>query len=129
MFCNTGYPPAPPDLPTPRDRAKSHPHSSRSPRDSRRKNGRRSQTRGERRLFKVALPETASNHYIFCWLSGRALGSGQTERQSPFSALSSSETACDTNGHVRTVMRHFINLCKYLMYHAACKVEFQPFTW
>ena len=21
------------------------------------------------------------------------------------------------------------NLCKYLMYHAACKVEFQPFTW
>ena len=21
------------------------------------------------------------------------------------------------------------NLCKYLMYRAACKIEFQPFTW
>ena len=36
---------------------------------------------GERRLFKVALPETARNHYIFFWLSGRALDSGQAERQ------------------------------------------------
>ena len=34
---------------------------------------------GERRFFKVALPETASNHYIFCWLNGRALDSGQTD--------------------------------------------------
>ena len=32
-------------------------------------------------IFKVALPETASNHYIFCWLNGRALDSGQAERQ------------------------------------------------
>ena len=36
---------------------------------------------GERRFFKVALPETASNHYISFWLSGRALDSGQAERQ------------------------------------------------
>ena len=36
---------------------------------------------GERRPFKVALPETASNHYVFCWLNGSALHSGQTERQ------------------------------------------------
>ena len=45
---------------------------------------------GERRLFKVALPETASNHYIFCWLNGAALDSGQAERQlnPPVSAFS-----------------------------------------
>ena len=36
---------------------------------------------GERRFFKFALPENASNHYIFCWLNGRALDSGQTDRQ------------------------------------------------
>ena len=36
---------------------------------------------GERRLFKVALPEAARNHYISFWLSGRALDSGQAERQ------------------------------------------------
>ena len=69
---------APPDPPRPRDRAKSHPHS--SPRDPRRMNGRRSQTRLAT-IFKVALPETASNHYISFWLSGRALDSGQAERQ------------------------------------------------
>ena len=33
---------------------------------------------GERRFFNVALPETASNHYTFCWLKGRALDSGQS---------------------------------------------------
>ena len=33
---------------------------------------------GEQRFFKVALPETASNRYIFCWLNGRALDSGQS---------------------------------------------------
>ena len=33
---------------------------------------------GERRFYKVALPETASNHYIFRWLNGRALDSGQS---------------------------------------------------
>ena len=33
-------------------------------------------TLGERRFFKVALPETASDHYTFCWLNGRALDSG-----------------------------------------------------
>ena len=33
---------------------------------------------GERRFFKVVLPETASNHYIFCWFNGRALHSGQS---------------------------------------------------
>ena len=33
---------------------------------------------GERRFFKVALPETASIHYIFCWLNGRALDSVQS---------------------------------------------------
>ena len=66
---------APPDTPRPRDRAKSHPHS--SPRDPRRQNGRRSQTR-RATIFKVALPEMASNHYIFCWLNGRALHSGQS---------------------------------------------------
>ena len=32
---------------------------------------------GERRFFEVALPETASNHYVSFWLSGRALDSGQ----------------------------------------------------
>ena len=44
---------------------------------------------GERRFFKVAVPETASNHYISFWLSGRALDSGQAERQfkSPVSLL------------------------------------------
>ena len=36
---------------------------------------------GKRRFFKVALPKTATNRYIFCWLNGRALDSGQTERQ------------------------------------------------
>ena len=45
---------------------------------------------GERRFFKVALPETGSNHYIFCSLNGRALDSGQLERQLnlPVSAFS-----------------------------------------
>ena len=94
---------------------------------------------GERRFFKVTLPETARNHYIFCWLNGRALHSGQAERQLNLPSLrfrfffcstavctiiivntwwdrgllmdrffcytllyccTSSETACDTNGHV-----------------------------
>ena len=36
---------------------------------------------GERRFFKVSLPETASNHYIPFWLSDRVLDSGQAERQ------------------------------------------------
>ena len=36
---------------------------------------------GERRFFKVALPETATTRYISFWLSGRALDSGQAERQ------------------------------------------------
>ena len=61
----------PPDPPRPRDRAKSYPHS--SPRDTRRKN--------ERRFLKVGLPETANNHYISFWLSGRVLDSGKGERQ------------------------------------------------
>ena len=44
--------------------------------------------RGERRFFKVALPETADNHYIPFWLSGRALDSGQEERvQIPLSLI------------------------------------------
>ena len=45
---------------------------------------------GERRFFKVALPETSSNHYILCRLNGRALDSGQAERQlnPPVSAFS-----------------------------------------
>ena len=85
MFFNTGCSGAPPDPPRPRDRVKSHPHS--SPCDPRRKNGRKL---GERRFFKVALPEMASNHYIFRWLNGRAIDSGQAERQlnPPVSALS-----------------------------------------
>ena len=36
---------------------------------------------GEKRLFKVALPETTSNHYVSFWLGGIALVSGQAERQ------------------------------------------------
>ena len=32
---------------------------------------------GERLFFRVGLPETANNHYIFFWLSGRALDSGR----------------------------------------------------
>ena len=45
---------------------------------------------GQQRVFKFALPETASNHYILYWLNGRALDSGQTERQLnlPVSAFS-----------------------------------------
>ena len=31
----------------------------------------------ERGFLKVGLPETANNHYIFFWLSGRALDSGR----------------------------------------------------
>ena len=38
---------------------------------------------GERRLFKVALPETARNLYICFWLSGRALDSGQSVSSNP----------------------------------------------
>ena len=30
-------------------------------------------------------------------------------------------------GRTRIQSFLFFNLCKYLMYHAACKVEFQPF--
>ena len=33
---------------------------------------------GELRYFKVALSDTVSNHYILCWLNGRALDSGQS---------------------------------------------------
>ena len=89
---------APPDPPGPRDRAKSHPHS--SPRERATAPspthpvalaipGERTGVAaklGKRRFFKVALPETASNHYISFWLSGRALDSGQAEHQfiSPF---------------------------------------------
>ena len=45
---------------------------------------------GERRFFKFALPEKASNHYFFCWLNGRALDSGRTDHQlnPPVSVLS-----------------------------------------
>ena len=43
---------------------------------------------GERRLFKVALPETASNHYFSFWSSGRPLDSGQARRQFNFPTLS-----------------------------------------
>ena len=39
---------------------------------------RASQPFGERRFFKIALPETGSNRYIFCWLNDRALDSGQS---------------------------------------------------
>ena len=39
---------------------------------------------GERRLFKVALPETASNQYFSFWSSGRPLDSGQARRQFNF---------------------------------------------
>ena len=52
----------PPNPPRPHDRAKSHPHS--SPRDIRRENGRRSQTR-RATISEVALPETASNRNKF----------------------------------------------------------------
>ena len=50
-----------PDPPRPRDRTKSHPH--RSPRDPGRQNGRRSQTRNERGIFKVGFPETGNKAY------------------------------------------------------------------
>ena len=36
---------------------------------------------GERRFFKISLPETASNLHIFFWLSGKVLNSAQVERQ------------------------------------------------
>ena len=67
-----------PDLPRPCDHAKAHPHS--SPRDPRQKNGHRSQTR-RATTFQSCPPEMESNHYISFWLSGRALDSGQAERQ------------------------------------------------
>ena len=81
-------PAAPGRHPIPRDRATA----------PRRKNGRRSQTLGERRFFKGALSQTASNRYIFCWLNGRALDSGQTDRQLnlPVSCVFASFFCCST---------------------------------
>ena len=58
-FFNTGYSRARPDPPRPRDRAKSHPHS--SPRDPRRKNGHRLQTRRARTFNTVGFPEAAND--------------------------------------------------------------------
>ena len=77
FYFNTSCSRVPPDPPRPRDRAKSHPHSSLVIPGER--TGVADEV-GERRLFKVALPETASNHYIFCWLNGIALDSGQSVR-------------------------------------------------
>ena len=71
-------PSAPGCSPIPRDRATAPGPTHTAALAIRRKNGRRSQTR---QFFKVALRETASNLYIFCWLNGRTLDSGQTERQ------------------------------------------------
>ena len=34
---------------------------------------------GERGFLKVGLSETATNHYIFFWLSGRTLDSGRQQ--------------------------------------------------
>ena len=45
-------------------------------------------TLGDRRFFKVALPEMANNQYIFCWLNRRGLDSGQAERQLNLHAFS-----------------------------------------
>ena len=42
---------------------------------------------GDRRFFKVALPETASSHNFSFRLSGRSLDSGQSERQFKFPCL------------------------------------------
>ena len=69
----------PPDPLRPCDRAKSHPHS--SPRDSNPKE-RASQPNSASDDFST-LPSRrqASNQYISFWLSGRALDSGQVERQ------------------------------------------------
>ena len=69
---------APPDSPRPRDRAKSYLRS--NSRDPRQRTAVAAKI-GERRFSKVAFPETASNHYISVWLGGRALDSGQAERQ------------------------------------------------
>ena len=70
-------PAAPGRYPIPRDRATTH---TAAPAISGDRTGVTAKL-GEGRYFEVALPETANNHYIFCWLNGRVLDPRQTERE------------------------------------------------
>ena len=127
---------APPDPPRPRERAKSHPHS--SLRDPRQKFAAiiKSLTRVTK-SYLLALGTAnsasddfsklpASNHYISFWLSGRTLDSGQAERQFKPPCLRFFAFVCIFSA----VVREFNSLCLRFIFILTyyCKYEYCCFT-